>query len=426
MARKSEVTSTPSIIVQPASQATAPSGTISFSVSASGAGTLAYQWAKNTTNLANGTFSGRATVSGATTSTLTLTSITTNDQANYTCIITNSFGSVTSSIASLAVYVAPTITTQPIGYTNIVGSNYTFSVVASGSTPFTYQWQYNSANIPSATLNVYTINNATTNNSGSYMVSVSNPAGTVNSSVANLLILAPPVITTQPANVTTVLSNSATFTVIATGSLLHYQWRQNNSPIIGATNSSYTVTNSLYSANGNSYNVIITNLIAGITRPPIANLGQVLSSSATLNVVGMPMITVQPENQTAGVGSNATFSVIALSGASPRSYQWYNTNSAIANQTNNSLTIQNVQLTNSGNIYYAIISNSYGAVTSSIAILNVGYPPAIVQQPVSVLTTSSGTASFSCIVTGTPPIAWQWFNNGVALAGQTNLTLSLR
>ena len=253
----------PSIIVQPSSQATAPGGTISFSVSASGAGTLAYLWAKNTTNLANGAFSGRATVSGATTSTLTLTTCTTNDQANYTCIITNSFGSVTSSIASLTVYVAPTITTQPIGYTNIVGSNYTFTVVAAGSSPLTYQWQYNSSNIPSATLNVFTINNAGTNNSGSYTVSASNPAGTVNSSTANLLILAPTVITIQPANATTVLSNSATFSITAAGSLLHYQWLQHGSAINGATNSSYTITNAPYSANGNTYSVIVTNLIQG-------------------------------------------------------------------------------------------------------------------------------------------------------------------
>lgn len=510
----------PSIIVQPSSQATAPSGTISFTVSASGAGTLAYQWAKNTTNLVNGTFSGRATVSGATTSTFTLTTCTTNDQANYTCIITNSFGSVTSSIASLTVYVAPTITTQPIGYTNIVGSNYTFSVVASGSTPFTYQWQYNSSNIPSATLNVYTINNAGTNNSGSYTVSVSNPAGTANSSTANLLILAPPVITIQPANTTAILSNSVTFSVTATGSLLHYQWYKNgfinNNIIVGATNSSYTITNAPYSANLTTYGVIITNLLKGF-QFPVSSQGQTSSVNATLTVVGLPVIVTQPMSQTAGVGSNVTFSVLAMVGSQSRFYQWYDTNNnPIIGQANSSFTLNNVQLTNSGSSYYVTISTSYGSVTSSIAILtvqnfapsvaiqptnyyapvgsnvifsatvsgtaplyfqwlqngtnltdggniigsvsntlafsevstynaglysvivtnlygsvtssfailNVGFIPKIIQQPVCATTTFGGKANISCTVTGTPPIALQWLLNGTTLAGQTNAILS--
>jgi hypothetical protein len=122
----------PSIITQPASQSSAVGGTIQFTVSVAGGGTLAYQWQKNTTNLANGTFSGRATVSGATTASVTLAGITTNDQADYTCRITNTYGSVTSSIATLTVYVAPTITTQPVGKTNSPGANVSFIVVATG------------------------------------------------------------------------------------------------------------------------------------------------------------------------------------------------------------------------------------------------------------------------------------------------------
>ena len=67
---------TPSIITQPASQSSAVGGTIQFTVSATGGGILFYQWRKNGTNLANGTFSGRATVSGATTTTMTLAGVT--------------------------------------------------------------------------------------------------------------------------------------------------------------------------------------------------------------------------------------------------------------------------------------------------------------------------------------------------------------
>lgn len=404
----------PAIIVQPASQATAPGGTISFMVSASGNGTLSYQWAKNTTNLTNGTFSGRAIVSGATTNILTLAGITTNDQANYTCRIANSFGSITSSVASLTVYISPTITTQPSGHTNAVGTNVTFTVVASGSTPLNYQWQINGQNIPSATLNVFNINNLSTNDTGSYSVIVSNPAGLLHSSNAPLLVLNPPVITVQPTNAMVLLSNSYIFTVEAIGdSLISYQWQKNGSPIGGATNTSLTVTNAPYSLNGTHYSVIVTNLV-----------GKVTSSSAQLSVVGLPIITTQPTSQTTGVGSNIVFFITATAGASPQFYQWFNASNAITNKTNALLTLTNLQLTDSSG-YFVVITNSFGSVTSSIATLNVGYPPVIVQQPHSVTIPLGSTVILSSTVTSEVPISFQWLKEGVALAGETNAILTL-
>lgn len=411
----------PAIIVQPTSQATAPSGTISFTVSASGADTLVYQWAKNTTNLANGTFSGRATISGATSSILTLANITTNDQANYTCRITNNFGSITSSIASLTVYIAPTITTQPIGRTNAVGTNVSYTVVSSGSAPLSYQWKYNNSNIPSANLNVYTINNVTTNDSGNYSVIVSNPAGTANSSTAQLLILHPVVITTQPTSTTVLLNNPATFTVSASGSLLTYQWYNGYEMIAGATNSSYTTTNTQYYASGRWYNDLLywvyVNNPLDYVPPTTPNKGK--SSYATLHIIGRPIILDDTANQTTSVGSNITFSVIATAGDSPVNYQWFNTNSAIANQTNDSITLNNVQPTDSGSSYYVIVTNSYGSVTSSIAMLNVDYTNAIAPHGMSIVNSSNagvtvqfqGTPNFNYAIQATTnlasPINWQ-------------------
>ena len=55
---------TPSIVVPPASQSSAVGGTIQFTVSATGGGTLAYQWRKNGTNLVNGVVSGAALAAG--------------------------------------------------------------------------------------------------------------------------------------------------------------------------------------------------------------------------------------------------------------------------------------------------------------------------------------------------------------------------
>src|SRR6266481_4867313 len=156
----------PTITSQPASSTNAVGDTAQFTVSAIGSGTLAYQWLKIGTNLVNGIFSGRATVSGATTTTLGLASVTTNDQSAYSCRVTDTSGSVTSIIAVLTVIVPPGIITQPASYNTNAGATVKFSVVASGTAPLAYQWREGGSNITGATLSSYTISGVGTNDSG--------------------------------------------------------------------------------------------------------------------------------------------------------------------------------------------------------------------------------------------------------------------
>jgi hypothetical protein len=84
---------------------------------------------------------------------------------------------------------APTISTQPINVTVNVGQPATFSVVAAGTSPLTYQWQRNSANIPAANSTSYTIPaTAATDNAATFDVVVSNSAGTLTSNSATLTV----------------------------------------------------------------------------------------------------------------------------------------------------------------------------------------------------------------------------------------------
>jgi hypothetical protein len=89
----------PVILNQPASQVIPAGGTAQFSVSATGAGPLAYQWWFNQTN----------SLAQATNSTLTLTNVTLAQAGNYTVVVTNEVGSVTSTPAALALDGPPTI-----------------------------------------------------------------------------------------------------------------------------------------------------------------------------------------------------------------------------------------------------------------------------------------------------------------------------
>src|SRR5205814_2164627 len=147
-------------------------------------------------------------------------------------VVSNTAGTATSNAATLTVNpasVAPTISTQPANQTVTAGQTVTFTVVASGTAPLSYQWQKNGANITGATSASYTTPATTTADSGAaFVVVVSNTAGTATSNAATLTVNPAPVapaITTQPAYQTVTAGQAATFTVTATGTApLSYQW----------------------------------------------------------------------------------------------------------------------------------------------------------------------------------------------------------
>jgi hypothetical protein len=85
--------------------------------------------------------------------------------------------------------VAPTITTQPQSQTVTAGHTATFSVVASGTTPLTYQWMKNTVAIGGATATSYTTPaTATTDSGSSFTVTVTNTKGNVTSNAAILTV----------------------------------------------------------------------------------------------------------------------------------------------------------------------------------------------------------------------------------------------
>lgn len=91
-----------------------------------------------------------------------------------------------------------------------------------------------------------------------------------------------------------------------------------------------------------------------------------------------PIIITQPTNQTVFVGNNAAFTVMAM-GCPNVNFQWYfNTNNVLTGQTNSTLTLTNVQLTNAGD-YSVTVSDLSGSTNSVEAVLTVltslGPPP---------------------------------------------------
>jgi hypothetical protein len=137
----------------------------------------------------------------------------------------------------------PLITTAPVNRAVCIGSNATFSVVATNTV--SYQWQqFNGSlwlNIPGATASGFTVNNTTLSmNNNSYRVALTGPCGTVVYSNPVILIVNPlPLIYVTSLNSPELLPNTTT-TLTATGTPPggSFVWLFNGSPMTGITGSS--------------------------------------------------------------------------------------------------------------------------------------------------------------------------------------------
>ena len=165
---------------------------------------------------------------------------------------------VTSSAAVLTVNPSTSITTQPTNQIACAGSNATFTVVAAGTAPITYQWKKGASNIVGATSASLTLNNVTAADAASYTVVVHSGCGAdVTSAAATLTVNAATSITTQPTSQTLCAGSNATFTVVASGTgTITYQWKKGASNIVGATSASLTINN-ISAADAASYTVVV-------------------------------------------------------------------------------------------------------------------------------------------------------------------------
>jgi hypothetical protein len=145
---------------------------------------LKYQWRLAGTNLA-----------GATASSYTRPNAQPADAGDYSVVVTNSFGTATSSNATLVVLVPPAILAQPLSQSVPPGSNATFTVTASGTAPLGYQWRFEGDDLPGATASTFTRTNAQPAHAGNYSVMVTNLAGGVLSSNATLILSSPQPVT---------------------------------------------------------------------------------------------------------------------------------------------------------------------------------------------------------------------------------------
>jgi uncharacterized delta-60 repeat protein len=164
---------------------------------------------------------------------------------------------------------APVLVSQPSDRTANAGSTVTFSVAAEGPAPLDYQWLKDgalladAAGIAGAASSMLTLSNVLQSAEAGYRVIVSNASGSVTSLVATLTVI-DPVITTPPFSRYAEPGQSVTFSVIAAGTALNYQWRKDGLALPQATAASLTLTNVQFTDAG-GYRVVVSNQFGNVT-----------------------------------------------------------------------------------------------------------------------------------------------------------------
>jgi uncharacterized delta-60 repeat protein len=390
----------------PAAQSVIAGSAFQFAVSPAGTLPITYQWSRN--NVA---------IPGATGSSYGLASASVGDAGSYTVAVTNPAGTVTSAAAVLTVVVpavAP-IVTAPASQTVAFGGATSFSVVASGTAPFTYQWLRNNVAIPGATAATYALASAQLTDAGSYTVVVTNAVAATTSAAAALTVTSSaPTISSQPASLTLLAGSTASFSVSAAGAPpLTYAWSKDGALLGQFTGPAITI-NGVTALNAGSYSVVVRN-----------NAGSTPSAAATLTVNTPPIITTAPLTQNVIAGANVTFTA-AATGSGTLTFQW-SKDGVNLGSPGATLALPAVALTDSGN-YAVTVTSAFGTVTSNPALLTVRaaqIAPSITTPPAAASVVTGSTATFTVVAAGSAPLTYQWSKDGIALAGAVGATLTI-
>jgi hypothetical protein len=376
----------PIINAQPASQSVLNNGTVTFTVGATGLGTLSYQWQTNGVNVTDG-----GIVSGSATSALTLAGVTTNNAVSYQVVVTNANGSVTSSPAILTVLPATELINGDIG----PGALQTGAAIlgASGDVwnnltgPGTFSTVVDSASNTLSGVSV-TVTGGNAFNSGN---APAMDAATVNL-MQDFVYQGPggPAIPVTISGLGLYTNSAFTLVVYAAGDGTSQAQTINLTSGATGGNTANTLattsaTRKLSDGIGVAYNVFTGTLTNGTLTFAVSGASyhgpngfQLLLSP---NVP--PVITNNPAASTTNyVGSTATFSVGAVTATGSLAYQWQanGTNltdgGIVSGSATSTLTLTGVT-TNNALAYQVIVSNGGGSVTSSVANLTVFTVPVV-------------------------------------------------
>ena len=320
-----------------------------------------------------------------------LTAAKRHDGYQYKCVVSNAAGREESSAADLTVITKPVLTRQPEDLTVMAGQTAGFSVEAEGP-DLSFRWYYrasaegswtavrNNGTGPSLSLTA-----AQRHNGYEYRCKVTNSAGSVYSLPALLTVepaIAPPAITAQPRDLTVRLGTRARFQIQAEGEELSYQWYYRVSAddawkAVNAASGKTAVYRLVTAARHNGYQYCCQ----------VSNrAGTVTSDPAALSLTPDITIRSQPRDLTVDPGQRASFEVTAV--GEDLQYQWYYRKpgaetwlpvSAASGKT--AVYSLTAAARHNGYAYRCLVSDSFGSVSSDIALLTVRAQPSSAVPP---------------------------------------------
>jgi hypothetical protein len=339
----------------------------------------AIQWQFNGTNLP-----------GANSARLNLTNLTIAHAGEYRVIASNPYGAVTSAVGRVTVLLTnqpPLFLAEPVSLTRAFGTRAVFGGGVSSHSALTYQWLRNGVVLAGATNVSLALSNLTGSHAGTYALIAANAFGSVTSAPAQLLVQAPagsvaPAIVVQPTNQTISAGQTIQLSVTATGTTpLNYQWQRNGTNLSTGGNAATLSLTNIQPGQAGDYRVWIGN-VAGFTTSVVATI--------TVQTFA-PFITLAPTNQTVAQGQHVQC-VGAAGGTAPLAYQWlFNVTNPVSGGITSALSLSNIQPAQIGT-YALRVTNAFGAVTSSPAVLQLAGMPAFTNQPPGLAVERAGTS----------------------------------
>ena len=398
------VNQTPVITEQPDNQVICDGALASFTATASGMPVPTVQWQVST----NGGVSF-SDIGGETNTTYSFNVNQADNNNQYRAVFTTNGCSTTTSAATLTVNPVPVITEQPDNQVICDGALASFTATASGMPVPTVQWQVSTnggvsfSDIGGETNTTYSFNVNQADNNNQYRAVFTTNGCSSTTAAATLTVNQAPAITQQPANQVVCDGAVASFTATASGMPVPtVQWQVSTnggvsfSDIGGETNTTYSF-NASQADNNNQYRAVFTN-----------TCGIATTDAATLTVNQTPVIIEQPDNQVVCLGATAIFTA-AASGIPTPTVQWQEsanggvTFTNIGGATNTTLSFTPV-LSDSGNQYQAVFTNSCGVAPTTAATLTVNPLPTIsTSANPGIITRGQSSTLTATLGSGTPP-----------------------
>jgi len=350
-------------------------------------------------------------IPGATSTTLSMMATVALDGAQFKAVFTNAAGKATTTAATLIVFFAPIITGEPVGQ-KVPPGPVTFVAGAEANPGISMiQWQSAArgsnvfSDITGANSAKYSFNAQLIDDGTQFRALFTNDLGTTASRAATLNVGEAPAVATSPTDRTMNAGQRASFMAEASGTNLKVQWQVSSDGVNFTNLPGATSTTLAFSArpaqNGSLYRAIFRNAF-----------GQAISNAARLTVDFAPIITVQPATQVIAPGQ-VTFTAVAEANPGVTLIQWQSaakdsssfSNIRGANSTSYSF---DAQLTDSGNRFRVLFTNTLGTTISHAAALTVDTPLSITTQPVMQTVDASQQVTFIADAAGTAgSVQWQ-------------------